>query len=154
MTATDASLRVVPPPGTEAYANWERPAVKVADVAPHDVLSTVDVLSPEFAIHARSQLRSALRKMSEHDVQVLWALWMAIGPNNHGCDSPAEEFIHAVGLDYLFSLKPDRVGLTPDDVAQNLETFKNTFDDMLAVTRRFNLKYAEAVNGTHDGLEN
>lgn len=146
----------------EPYAAWEaqldaavesecaklRKAEAPAVIAPVDPKPkpAVDPWSTgALAPRARTELRASLRKMDDYEVNLLWAAWKAI-KSNHGCDTPAEEFVSSIASYYLRSLNPENNrGLTPDYVADQLETFRDNFRDALAVARHFNARYPAEV---------
>lgn len=108
---------------------------------------TADTWSADaLAIRARDELRAMLCTMDDFDITISWALCKAIW-SRHGADTPIEEFIHSIAMNYLCSLRPGERGVTPEDVADELELFRGNFRDAIAVARRFNAQYAKEVQG-------
>lgn len=97
---------------------------------------------------ARTELRAALCDMEGYELLNLWALWQAIDPNLRGCVTPVEQFIEDVAESYLVSLSPNRRGLTPDDVAEHLEKFRENFENAVWATRYFVERYRAEVSPT------
>src|ERR1039457_6822693 len=57
-----------------------------------------------------------------------------------GCNTPAEEFITGL-VDQHYS-----DGLTPEDVSQDMEQFRENFDSMVRDAKRIVARYPEAFN--------
>jgi hypothetical protein len=62
-----------------------------------------------------------------------------IETNNSGCVTPAEEYLSQLVDDHY------ERGLTPDDAAERLETFREDFTDVLKTSTRFIARYPETL---------
>jgi hypothetical protein len=69
----------------------------------------------------------------------LIAQFMDICYNNRGSDTPAEEFVRK-----LIMIHYSR-GLTPEETAEEVEEFRDSFNFMTQSARVFNARYHEAV---------
>jgi hypothetical protein len=70
------------------------------------------------------------------------ALFVDICENDHGCTTPAEEFITDLVVVYRRGS-----GLTPDQAAEVLDKFRESFTDALGIAKRFNALYADVLAG-------
>ena len=76
----------------------------------------------------------SLRGLSDFDLDCVAAAVEALR-NNRGCITPAENFIQEILL--TASIRP----LEPSDVEQDFQSFKDSFDDAVETTRKFNRDY-------------
>lgn len=113
-----------------------------APVPKLDPMNVLAKFSPEQEQEVRGALLARLIQqlagMDTHEVrQIAW--YADIEEAKCGCDTPAEEFI--TGLVLCYQIR----GLTPDDVAHDLESFRENFDSMAKAARVFSARYPEAV---------
>ena len=99
-------------------------------------------LSPEQELEVRAALLARLQQqlagMETCDIRSL-VRYADIADANHGCDTPAEEFITRLVLRHHVR------ALTPEDAADYLEEFRRDFDFMVEGVRAFSARYPEAV---------
>ena len=132
-----AGLRGIIPVAAEPVT--EPIAAPVSKLDPMNVLAK---FSPEQEQEVRDALLARLRQqlggMRTHEVrQIAW--YANIEEAKGGCDTPAEDFITGLVLDYQIR------GLTPDDAAHRLEEFRENFDSMAKAASIFAARYPEAV---------
>ena len=99
--------------------------------------------SPEEKREVRQALLARLQQqfasMTTMDIQSV-ARYADIVDAETGCNTPAEEFITGL-VDQHYS-----DGLTPEDVSQDMEQFRENFDSMVRDAKRIVARYPEAFN--------
>lgn len=99
-------------------------------------------LSPEQEAWVRAELLARLQRqfaeMSTCEIRDI-AWYADMEQSNRGAHTPAEDFIDSLIMTHRLR------GLTPDDVADDLEEFRRTFESIVTCTRNFNARYPKLV---------
>jgi hypothetical protein len=86
-----------------------------------------------------AKILKSLTEMRTGSLQEV-ALFVDICENDHGCTTPAEEFITD-----LVAVYQRGGGLTPGQAAEVLDKFRENFTDALGIAKRFNALYADVL---------
>jgi hypothetical protein len=137
--------RTTPKPETSRLAAAPLPNTdpKATQPEPDLLRAKIYEFSPEHQEAARTKLLAmafnSITKMSIAHLQRV-AQFVDICENNTGCTTPAEEFINDLVMrHYIYSL-------TPDDVAEDLESFRKNFNDAVETTQYFTAQYPELIS--------
>jgi len=93
---------------------------------------------------SRRDLCARLVRLSDDQIGEVVGFLRVLDANRSNALTPVEDFIVSLPRTWGWAAADGR-GLTPDDVAAELEAAREWFDDGLEITRDFNRRYAKAV---------
>jgi hypothetical protein len=129
-TANHAAAPVKPAPAVAPQPKMNLMKVDVSNLPNEQKEEVHHALLTELLFRLIAKPAHSLQEVL-HYVEIL--------ETDSGCDTPAENFITKLVMVHTIR------GLTPDDVAHDLEEFRLNFDDMAIAASEFTARYPEAV---------